>query len=100
MSDKSWKREERIVAKSFNTTRALMKGTAEKSDIAHDIFCLDTKLRQNWQVDKWFSELKDYARKQDKTPILVVRKPRAKQRLAVIELDYLIAVLKGAGLIQ
>ena len=100
MADKAWKREERIVAKSFGSTRALMTGTAEKSDIAHDMFCVDTKLRQNWQVDKWFSELKDYAQKQDKTPILVVRKPRAKQRLAVIDFDYLIAVLKGAGLIQ
>jgi hypothetical protein len=29
MPDKSWKREEREVAKAFGTSRALMKGTKE-----------------------------------------------------------------------
>jgi hypothetical protein len=43
--DKAWKLEERIVAKAFNTTRALMKGTNEKSDIDSDLFCVDVKLR-------------------------------------------------------
>ena len=36
--DKTWKREERQVAKAFNATRALMKGTREKSDVVHDMF--------------------------------------------------------------
>ncbi len=32
MSDANWKAEERAVARMFNTQRALMKGTEEKSD--------------------------------------------------------------------
>lgn len=100
MADKTWKREERIIAKAFNTTRALMKGTGEKSDIDSEMFCVDCKLRQRWQVDKWYDELRDYAQKQNKIAILTLRKPRAKRRIAVVDFDFLIATLKGAGLID
>ena len=98
--DKTWKREERIVAKSFNSTRALMKGTNEKSDIVSELFCIDVKLRNRWQIEKWFDELRAYAQKCDKIPILTLRKPRAKRRLAMVDFDFLIATLKGAGLLQ
>jgi hypothetical protein len=98
--DKSWKREERIIAKAFNSTRALMKGTNEKSDIISELFCIDVKLRTRWQIEKWFEELRMYAQKCDKIPILTLRKPRAKRRLAVIDFDFLIATLKSAGLLQ
>jgi len=93
MADKSWKAEERKVAKAFGSKRALMKGTSEKSDIDHPVFCVDVKLRKRWEVDKWFSELEDYAQKHDKTPILTLRKPRSKRRLAVVDFDFLIAAL-------
>jgi len=98
--DKSWKKEERTVAKEFGTTRALMKGTLEKSDIDHPFFCVDVKLRKRWEVDKWFSELEDYAQKHNKTPILTLRKPRSRRRLAVVGFDFLIAALKGAELVE
>jgi hypothetical protein len=97
--DKAWKVEERKVAKAFGTKRALMKGTNEKSDIDSDMFCVDVKLRQRWQVDKWFEELRAYAQKCDKIPILTLRQPRAKRRLAVVDFDFLVATLKSAGLI-
>jgi len=100
MSDKSWKREEREVAKAFGTQRALMKGTDEKTDIQHALFCVDVKLRQRWDVGKWFEELQQYASKQNKIPILTLRKPRSKKRLAVIDFDFLISALLGAFLIQ
>jgi len=98
--DKAWKKEERTVAKEFGTTRALMKGTLEKSDIDHPFFCVDVKLRKRWEVDKWFSELEDYAQKHNKTPILTLRKPRSRRRLAVVGFDFLIAALKGAELVE
>lgn len=100
MSDKAWKREEREVAKAFDTTRALMKGTNEKTDIQHALFCVDVKLRQRWDVEKWFEELRAYADKQNKIPILTLRKPRSKRRLAVVDFDFLVSALKGAGIIQ
>lgn len=100
MADRAWKREERTVAKAFNSTRALLKGTAEKSDIDSDVFCVDVKLRQRWDVEKWFEELRAYAEKNDKIPILTLRKPRAKRRLAVVDFDFLIETLKGACVFQ
>jgi CBS domain-containing protein len=96
---KQWKYEERTVAKMFNTTRALMTGTSEKCDIDDPIFAVDTKLRQTWSVEKWFDELQTYARKHDKIALLCLRKPGKKKRLAVIDFDNLVSILKGKGLI-
>jgi len=98
--DKAWKKEERTVAKEFGTTRSLMKGTSEKSDIDHPFFCVDVKLRKRWAVDKWFDEIRNYAIKCDKIPILTLRKPHSKRRLAVVDFDFLIAALKGAALVE
>lgn len=98
--NKAWKSEERKVAKMFNTTRALMTGTDEKCDIDDPIFAVDTKLRQNWRVDVWYEELLSYARKHDKIPILCLRKPGKKRRLAVVDMEHLVSILKGKGLIS
>jgi len=96
----NWKREELKIAKAFNTERALMKGTDEKEDIISDAFCVDSKLRKNWRVDVWYNELKRYADKKGKIPILCLRKPSKKRRLAVIDFDYLVSILKGKGLVE
>lgn len=96
LSDKPWKAEERTVARMFGTSRALMKGTNEKSDIISDIFVVDVKLRKRVNVHKTYRDLLAAARKQDKIPILTMREPGAKLRLAVLDLDYLISILKGA----
>lgn len=96
----NWKYEERAVAKKFNTKRKLLTGTDEKSDIDDPLFCVDCKLRQNWSVDKWYNELAEYAREHNKIPILCLRKPKKKQRLAVLDMDHLVSILKGKGLIQ
>jgi hypothetical protein len=98
MSDKAWKAEERTVAKAFGTKRALMKGTDEKTDIQHSLFCVDVKLRQRWDVETWFEKLREYADKQSKIPILTLRKPRTKRRLAVIDFDFLISAIQSIDL--
>lgn len=100
MADKPWKAEERRVAAMFGTERALMKGTDEKSDIQSDLFSVDVKLRKNWSVQKWYRELREAARKRGKIPILTVREPGQKLRLAVLDLDYLISILKGANVLE
>lgn len=94
MASKQWKYEERTVVKMFKTTRALMTGTDDP------IFAVDTKLRANWSVDKWFEELQSYARKHNKIPILCLRKPGKKRRLAVVDIDNLVSILKGKNLIK
>lgn len=96
----NWKREELRVAKMFGTSRALMKGTDEKSDIISDLFCVDVKLRQRIDIQKHYRELRAAARKEDKIPILVVRRPKDRIRLAVLDCEYLVSILKGAGLLE
>ena len=95
--DKPWKKEERIIAKAFSSSRSLMKGTAEKGDVKSELFLIDAKVRQRWKIHNWFSALKKIASL--KIPILIVRKPKEKLRLAVIEFDFLISLLKAADLI-
>jgi hypothetical protein len=86
--DKAWKREERIVAKAFNSSRALMKGTDEKSDIQHDLFCIDCKLRQNWQVENWFRELQDYA-KVEICGLRIIQQPKQRPFVHLPMTEYL-----------
>ncbi|MBC8228276.1 hypothetical protein H8E77_01850 [bacterium] len=93
-----WKKEELEVAKAFFTKRRLMKGTDEKSDIIHELFHVDVKVRKRWDILGWFQELRDKAG--GKLPILVVRKPRMTFRLAVIDFDLLISLLKAAELLK
>ena len=49
-------------------------------------------------MDVWYDELKRYADKKGKIPILVLRKPGRKRRLAVIDFDYFNSLCKGAGI--
>jgi len=93
-----WKKEELTVAKEFLTRRQLMKGTDEKNDIIHDLFQVDVKIRKRWDIFKWFQELKESAG--NKIPILVIRKPRMSYRLAIVDFDFLVSLLKGAGLLK
>lgn len=97
--DKSWKRFERDIASIFGTTRRLMKGTDEVSDIGNEHFplILDCKLRKSnsWQVIKWFLKMEQAARYQmlqdstdenvvTKWPVLVLREPGKKRKYAVV----------------
>jgi len=100
MADKAWKAEERTVARMFGTSRALQKGTDTKEDIISDLFMVDVKLRKRWEIQRWYRELKDAARKKDKIPILSIREPGKRIRLAVVEIDYLVSIMKGASLLD
>lgn len=96
MADAMWKAEERTVANLFGTKRQLMKGTDTKEDIISDLFMVDVKLRRRWNVQQWYRELRESAGEKSKIPILTVREPGKKLRLAVLDLDYLVSILKGA----
>lgn len=95
--DKAWKAEERTVGKLFNSSRQLMKGTNEKADIIHPLFEIDCKLRQRWNVDRDFRALQKAADLKGKIPVLTLRQPSKRLRLAVVTLDTLISLVKGAG---
>jgi len=46
---------------------------------------------------KWYRELEAAS---SKIPILSVREPGKKLRLAVVDMDYMVSILKGAGVIE
>jgi hypothetical protein len=77
--------------------RSLGLGSDEKSDIKSDLFAVDCKCCGRWSIPKWWKELKTYADRKGKIPILAVKRPREKQYLAVIDLDNLISILKASG---
>jgi hypothetical protein len=93
---KAWKNEERVVAKAFNTERALGLGSDEKSDIISDVFVVDAKVRKNFSL-RWFHELREYADRKKKIPILTYRAPGERQRIAVVKFDTLLSLLKASG---
>jgi len=47
----------------------------KKRDIDHPLFCVDVKLRKRWEVESWFNVLRTYAFRENKIPILTLRKP-------------------------
>jgi hypothetical protein len=93
---KAWKNEERVVAKAFNTERALGLGSDEKSDIISDTFVVDAKVRKTFSL-KWFDDLVTYAGKKGKIPILTYRHSDKRQRIAVVKFDTLVSLLKASG---
>ena len=93
---KAWKHEERTIAKAFKTERALGLGSDEKSDIISDVFVVDAKVRKTFSL-RWFDELREFADRKKKIPILTYRKPGERQRLAVMKFDTLISLLKASG---
>jgi hypothetical protein len=97
-TSKQWKYEELQVAKKLNTSRKLMKGTDEKSDVIHDLFMVDAKLRKKWNVQKDFRVLKAAADKEFKIPVLTLREPGQKLRLCVIQMDTFVSLCNGAGI--
>ena len=98
MNRRTWKKEEHRIAKELGTNRAL--GTDGKGDILHDIFLLDSKLRERWNVQRWFQELRKEADSKSKIPVLVCRQPRKHMRLAVMSFDNFVSLAKGAGFVS
>lgn len=94
MNSRSWKRYEQQVAESFGYTRALMKGTKEKSDAApaepgeEARWIIDAKLRTDLELWKWMAELVDYSEEKGKPPILVFKVYRKHQSYAIVTRDF------------
>lgn len=97
MPDKPWKVFERDIAKTFGTTRRLMKGTGEKADIGADDFplCLDCKLQQKpkWSLLAWYKEVQKFAVEASKVAVLVVRAPGSRKKYALIDSGYLLRLI-------
>lgn len=90
MADKPWKRLERFAAATYGTTRRLMKGTDEVSDIGGDDkefpLVLDTKLRkrESWQVIPWFKKVERAALESGKWPVLLLQEPGKVRKYVIV----------------
>ena len=93
MARKPWKNFELKIAKMMGTSRKLMKGTGEISDIGGDDpdfpLVLDCKLRkrESWHVIVWLMKVEEAARSNTgklKWPVLCLREPGKIRSYAVV----------------
>jgi len=95
LHSRTWKRFEHETAKELGTCRELFGGPG--GDVKHSLFLVDTKNRARWSISSWFAKLKKDAGKRDKIPLLVVKEPQKKTKLAICELHVFSSLLKAAG---
>lgn len=91
MSDKSWKAQERRIAKAFGTLRTSLSGKMSKagtgSDTLHERFYIECKRRKTIAMLEWFAEIVSKAKKEKKIPILALKAANRKD-------DYILVRLK------
>lgn len=74
---KTWKAVERRVAKRFGTLRNRGSGSSGRedescSDSKHETLYIETKYRQRTWVRTELDKAKEHAKKEEKTPVLIV----------------------------
>jgi len=84
MTDKAWKRLERETARALGGKRIYF-GT-DAGDVSHPIFFVECKYRQSWSVWKHWEKCREQAKKQGKTPLLVIKQRGKKDTLAIVDL--------------
>ena len=93
MGDKTWKAMERRCAQDLNTQRVVCSGVRGEGDIIHDDFYIECKYRKTLGVKTWFDKAKEEAKKQGKTPILIVKEHGQHGELAVVDWNWLVEKL-------
>jgi hypothetical protein len=89
---KTWKRLEQKVARMRNTERTPLSGGNSKqtrSDTLDDTFFIECKLRANPSVWKLYEETEALAKKENKIPIVVIKKKGARGELFIVNDKYL-----------
>lgn len=90
MSDKSWKKHERRIAKAFGTLRNSLSGRMSKagtsSDTLHERFYIECKRRKTIAMLEWFAEIVPKAMKERKIPILALKSANHKDDYIVMRL--------------
>lgn len=76
MPDKAWKAAERKVAKFFGTMRNALSGMAKSSgtraDTVHDRLYIEVKHRKSHSAVTLWRDTRESARKERKTPVVVL----------------------------
>lgn len=90
MSDKSWKAQERRIAKAFGTLRNSLSGKMSKagtsSDTLHERFYIECKRRKMIAMLEWFAEIVPKAKKEKKIPILALKAANRKDDYILVRL--------------
>ena len=99
-SRNTWKQRERDIADDFGTKRNPLSGSMSghsSSDSLSETFYLESKLRANPPGWNLFLDTRDKSKKENKIPIVILSKKYHKDKIAMIEYDFLLELLKKSG---
>ena len=99
-SRRTWKIREAKIAKDFGTKRNPLSGSMSghsSSDSLSDKFYLESKLRANPPGWNLFLDTREKAKLEKKIPIVVLSKKYHKDKIGMIDYDFLLELLKKSG---
>ena len=99
-SRNTWKQRERQIADDFNTKRNPLSGSMSghsSSDSLSETFYLESKLRANPPGWNLFIDTRDKAKKEGKIPIVIVSKKFHRDKIAMVDYDFLVSLLEKSG---
>lgn len=97
MSDKTWKQQERRIAKMFGSRRTPLSGSRSLhtgSDIIHSRLYIEAKYRQRISILDMFPEVAKKAKKENKIPVMAVKSKKLKDDYFLIRARDLVKVAK------
>ena len=99
-SRNTWKQRERQIADDFGTKRNPLSGSMSghsSSDSLSETFYLESKLRANPPGWNLFLDTRDKSKKENKIPIVILSKKYHKDKIAMVDYDFLVGLLKKSG---
>ena len=95
---KSWKKLEQKVARMRETERTPLSGgnsRQTRSDTLDDTFFIECKLRKDPAVWNLYEQVEELAKKENKLPVLVIKKKGKHGELFIVNDRYLKAFIKN-----
>ena len=99
-SRRTWKKREGKIAKDFGTKRNPLSGSMSghsSSDSLSETFYLESKLRAKPPGWNLFLDTRDKAKLEKKIPIVVLSKKYHKDKIAMVDYDFLLELLRKSG---
>ena len=95
---KSWKKLEQKVARLRGTKRTPLSGgnsRQTRSDTLDDTFFIECKLRKNTAIWNLYEQVEELAKKENKLPVLVIKKKGKHGELFIVNDRYLKAFIEN-----
>jgi hypothetical protein len=102
-SKSTWKKRESKIAKDFGTQRNPLSGSMSghsSSDSLSNTFYLESKLRAKPPGWNLFLDTRDKAKLEKKIPIVVLSKKYHKDKIAMVDYDFLLELLSKSGYLK